>query len=348
MRPTGSPLLDRAAFYHKLADVSATFTRTTLTREAIVVGCGVSGLTCALRLLEAGFKVRIAARERSPHTTSDIAAAVWYPFRCATTESVPGWSRRTYRALRELARDPDAGVAMVEGIDLTVGGGTDPWWKDAVDAFRPAEPGELPRGHDAACVFIAPVVTMPVFLKWLEARVLALGATIETRSVTGLEALLLEASAVINCAGLGARELVRDEDLHPIRGQIVRVAPGHVRRFVQAGGEPEPLTYIIPCPDCTVLGGTEEVGVWNLDVDPATSEAILERCTRVAPELAGAAVLSEAVGLRPGRSEVRLESVRRPGGLIIHNYGHGGGGVTLSFGCAEEVARRAASEIPSL
>ena len=327
--------------------MTATFTRTTLTREAIVVGCGVSGLTCALRLLEAGFRVRIAARERSPSTTSDIAAAVWYPFRCGPKDRVLGWSRRTYRALRDLSRDPEAGVTMVEGIDLTVVG-SDPWWKDAVDAFRQAEPGELPKGYDSACVFVAPVVTMPVFLKWLEARVVSLGATIETRSVTGLEPLLLEASAVINCTGLGARELVRDDDLHPIRGQIVRVAPGHVRRFVQAGGEPEPLTYIIPRPDCTVLGGTEDVGVWDLDVNPATSEAILERCTRVAPELAGAAVLSQAVGLRPGRSEVRLESVRRPGGLIIHNYGHGGGGVTLSFGCADEVARRAASEIPPL
>ena len=62
--------------------MSAPFTRTTLTREAIVVGCGVSGLTTAVRLLEAGFKVRMVTRERTPNTTSDIAAAVWYPFRC--------------------------------------------------------------------------------------------------------------------------------------------------------------------------------------------------------------------------------------------------------------------------
>jgi len=329
--------------------VSATFTRTALTREAIVVGCGVSGLTSALRLLESGFTVRVVARERSPHTTSDVAAAVWYPFRCGPPERALGWCRRAFRVLRELARDPATGVTMVEGIDLSAGGADgSPWWRDAVDAWRPAEPEELPRGYAAGSVFTAPVVAMPVFLKWLEVRVAALGGTIETRTVTSLDALLLEASAVVNCTGLAARELVRDDDLHPIRGQIVRVAPGHARRFVQAGGEPDPLTYVIPRPDCTVLGGTEEAGRFDLDIEPATADAIVARCTRVVPELAGAEVLSHAVGLRPGRSEVRLETVRRPGGVILHNYGHGGGGVTLSFGCAEEVARRAASEIPPL
>jgi D-amino-acid oxidase len=81
-------------------------------------------------------------------------------------------------------------------------------------------------------------------------------------------------------------------------------------------------------------------------VDPATSEAILARCRALEPDLANAAVLSHAVGLRPGRSEVRLETERRPGGIIVHNYGHGGGGVTLSWGCADEVARRGIAEIP--
>jgi D-amino-acid oxidase len=194
-------------------------------------------------------------------------------------------------------------------------------------------------------VFTAPVVAMPLYLKWLESRVAALGGVIEARNVNRLEALFLQASLVVNCTGLAARELTKDDDLHPIRGQIVRVEPGHADRFVQAGGGRRPLAYIIPRYDCTVLGGTADEGSWDLSVDPATADAIVERCTALEPELANAAVLSHAVGLRPGRSEVRLETVRHAGGIVIHNYGHGGGGVTLSWGCADEVARRAATEI---
>lgn len=327
--------------------MSAPFTRKTLTREAIVVGCGVSGLTSAVRLLEAGFKVRIVTRERTPNTTSDVAAAVWYPFRCGPFDRALLWSRRSYLALRQLARDATTGVTMVSGIDLLpIDDGGYPWWKDAVDGIRRAEPDELAPGYVAGHVFTAPVITMPVYLKWLEMKVADLKGTIETRSVSNLEALLLEASLVVNCTGLAARELVDDDDLHPIRGQVVRVAAGFATRFVQAGGGKTPLAYVIPRPDCTVLGGTEDEGVWDLDVDAATAEAIVARCVALEPQLARAEVLSHAVGLRPGRSEVRLETVRRAGGVIVHNYGHGGGGVTLSWGCADEVARRGSAEIP--
>lgn len=327
--------------------MSAPFTRTTLTREAIVVGSGVAGLSSAVRLLEAGFNVRIVTRERTPNTTSDIAAAVWYPFRCGPPDRTLLWSRRTFRALRDLAGDPATGVTMVPGIDLhEAADAADPWWQEAVDSLRRADAGELPTGYLSGHVFTAPVVAMPVYLKWLESRVETLGGAIETRGVHDLEALLLEASLVVNCTGLAARELVKDDDLHPIRGQIVRVAAGHADRFVQAGGGRAPLTYVIPRDDCTVLGGTEDVGVWDLDVDPATESAILARGRALVPALEHAAIVSHAVGLRPGRSEVRLETVRRPGGIIVHNYGHGGGGVTLSWGCADEVSRRSAAEIP--
>jgi D-amino-acid oxidase len=327
--------------------MSAPFTRTTLTREAIVVGSGVAGLSTAVRLLEAGFKARIVTRERTPNTTSDIAAAVWYPFRCGPPDRTLLWSHRTFRALRELAGDPTTGVSMVPGIDLHESADApDPWWREAVDSLRRAEAGELASGYLSGHVFTAPVVAMPVYLKWLEARVETLGGAIEARGVHDLEALLLEASLVVNCTGLAARELVKDDDLHPIRGQIVRVAAGFADRFVQAGGVGSPLTYIIPRSDCTVLGGTADEGSWDLDVDPETAKAILARCRALVPALAGAPVLSHAVGLRPGRSEVRLDTVRRPGGVIVHNYGHGGGGVTLSWGCADEVVRRSAAEIP--
>ena len=331
----------------KLPDMSTPFRRKTLTRDAIVVGGGVSGLSTAVRLLEAGFNVRIVAKDRTPNTTSDVAAGIWHPFRVGPPDRALLWSRRTFRALRDLARDPATGVTMVPGIDLhEIDDGADPWWTEAADAIRRAEPSELPPGYRAGHAFTAPVAAMPVYLKWLESRVQTLGGALETRGVSNLETLLLEASLVVNCAGLGARDLLKDESLYPIRGQVVRVAPGRAGRFVQAGGASSPLSYVIPRPDCTVLGGTQDEGVWDLEVDPAISREILARCIALEPELKHAEVLSHAVGLRPGRSEVRLETVRSPGGIIIHNYGHGGGGVSLSWGCADEVTRRGSAEIP--
>lgn len=327
----------------------ANFVRKALTREAIVVGAGVSGLSSAIRLAESGFSVRVAARERTPHTTSDVAAAVWYPFRCGSADRGLLWSRRTFRVLREMSRDEATGVTMVEGIDVVDREDPGaPWWREAVDRFRAADPGEVPAGHPAGWIFEAPVVAMPRYMAWLESKALELGIAIESRSVEALDPLFLEASLVVNCAGLGARELTGDEALVPVRGQIVRVAPGHARRFVQAGGHGQPLVYVIPRPDCTVLGGTEDEGAFDTTVVPATAEAIRARCIAVEPELARAPIVGHAVGLRPARPEVRLENTRRPGGVLIHNYGHGGGGVTLSLGCAEEVARRAASAIPPL
>jgi D-amino-acid oxidase len=325
--------------------VATSFTRAALTREAIVVGGGVSGLSCAIRLAEAGFATRVLARDRTPHTTSDIAAAVWYPFRCGSADRGLSWSRRTFRVLRDLAADPAAGITLVEGIDLLADGDAEaPWWKGAVERFRAADRAEIPDRYPAAWIFEAPVVAMPVYMRWLEAKAASLGIPIEARTVTSLDALFPEASVVVNCTGLGARELTGDASLVPIRGQVVRVEPGHTRRFVQ-GASNEELAYIIPRPDCTVLGGTTDVGASETEVDPKVADAILARCIALEPALASARVLSHAVGLRPGRPEVCLETERREGGVLVHDYGHGGGGVTLSWGCAEEVVRRAQAAV---
>jgi len=86
-----------------------------------------------------------------------------------------------------------------------------------------------------------------------------------------------------------------------------------------------------------VLGGTAQEGDENAAVEPATAAAIRARCEAAVPALRGARVLREAVGLRPARPAVRLETEARADGTIVHCYGHGGAGVTLAWGCADEV-----------
>ena len=89
----------------------------------------------------------------------------------------------------------------------------------------------------------------------------------------------------------------------------------------------------MPRADEIVVGGTEEHDEWSRTPDPATAADILDRASALVPALRGAVVVRHKVGLRPARPAVRLERE----GDVVHCYGHGGAGVTLSWGCADEV-----------
>jgi D-amino-acid oxidase len=93
------------------------------------------------------------------------------------------------------------------------------------------------------------------------------------------------------------------------------------------------LTYVVPRSHDIVLGGTDEEGDWSRTPSPDTASAILARARRLVPALESAEVLRHRVGLRPARPSVRVEQV----GSVVHCYGHGGAGVTLSWGTADEV-----------
>jgi len=95
--------------------------------------------------------------------------------------------------------------------------------------------------------------------------------------------------------------------------------------------------YAIPRTNDCVFGGTNELSA-NLAADPTITSQIVEECSRVL-NIERPRVLTERVGLRPfRRSGVRLERDQsRHGRTVIHNYGHGGAGFTLSWGCAREV-----------
>lgn len=139
--------------------------------------------------------------------------------------------------------------------------------------------------------------------------------------------------------GIGARRLVPDLDVRPVRGQVVVTGnPGLSEFFVGVGKDAGDVSYYFPHGDVAVLGGTEEMGNWSLEPDPVTAERILRACAEVQPRLRGATVAEHRVGLRPWRPSVRLEAETLDGGrTLLHNYGHGGAGVSLSWGCALDV-----------
>ncbi len=175
---------------------------------------------------------------------------------------------------------------------------------------------------------------MPVYLDYLAGRLAAAGGRIELRTFTSLADLAAEVSLIVNCAGLGARALTGDDSVTPVRGQHVIVDnPGLEEFFIEAPFTPQWAAYW-PYPDHVVLGGTQSTEDTSTEPDPQIAEDILRRCIEVQPRLAQAQVRGHQVGLRPARPVARLEAEQIGAARCVHNYGHGGSGVTLSWGSA--------------
>jgi D-amino-acid oxidase len=184
-----------------------------------------------------------------------------------------------------------------------------------------------------------PLMDTTIYLPYLAARFIAAGGMLTTGShFEKLEDVDRDSDLIINCAGIGARELAHDIDVEPHRGQIA-IVPKIDNLSCAIVCDDAPLMYAIPRTNDSVFGGTNDVSD-DLKPDSKTTKAIVAECSRVL-EIETPRVLREHVGLRPFRkSGVRLERAQlHDGRTVIHNYGHGGSGFTLSWGCAEEVLR---------
>lgn len=307
-----------------------------------VLGAGVVGLTTAVSLLDAGCEVRVVTAAPVEATTSYLAAAVWFPTHVGPPDRVATWGQRTLEVLAGQARDAVPGVIMRESLALYRQPPGWPDWTAAVGRVRAATAAELPPGYGYGLRFAVPLVEMPVYLPWLVGQVQDRGGEISLRRVSSLGELSDGwADVLVNCTGLGARDLLGDLSVYPVRGQIVRVTNPGLPLSVRDEFHPAGRAYVHPRTSDCILGGTLEEHRWDTEVDPATAEAIIARCTSIVPGLADAEIIEHVVGLRPGRPQVRLEEspADAAGVRVVHNYGHGGAGVTLSWGCAEHVTR---------
>ena len=162
------------------------------------------------------------------------------------------------------------------------------------------------------------------------------GGVLTIRGVSDFGEALAVNPLVINCTGLGSRKLCADERVYPVRGQVIRAVLNSFSDIVvseTASG----LSLIAPRINDVVLGGTTQAHNWNIEEDPADTADILRKVAALSPVFENVTVLDVKVGLRPARDEVRLEAEKVDGGVLIHNYGHGGAGYTLSWGCAQDV-----------
>jgi D-amino-acid oxidase len=316
--------------------------------DVLVIGAGVCGLTTGICLTEAGLSVTIRTAAPPERTTSVAAGAVWGLVRVGPPDRVLDWGRTGLEVLSKLAAEPGTGVRMASGREISRAPMEPHYWTELLPGLRLCDTSELPDGFTSGWHYTAPVATMPVYLGYLRARFEQAGGRLEVAPVLSLAELAGLAPIVVNCSGVYARDLVSDPEVRPVRGQVVIVVnPGLEEFFINRDEEPPWITYMFPHGEEVLLGGTNDEDNWDTEPQPFIAERIVAHCAAIDPRLRGATILGHRVGLRPYRPEVRLESEPFGDGVLWHNYGHGGAGISLSWGCAAAIAAGVAGQLSS-
>lgn len=308
-----------------------------MTRRVTVLGAGVVGLSIAHELATRGAAVTVVSDRPATDSVSAVAAAIWFPYGSEGSEQVKSWLVAAYARFSSLAEDPRTGVDLREGTVVERTSTPDRSWTDAVPASQEATPQQLPVGALSGVRTTVPVISMGEYLVWLLNQCHAQRVSFRTASVHALDELSGQADLVVVAAGMRSGALLGDESMFPVRGQVVRLANAGLTDWITDNDNPAGLTYVVPRRHDVVCGGSAHVGSWDQQLDPQTQADILHRATALVPALAGLPVLSGAVGLRPARGQVRLEPVDGFAVPVIACYGHGGAGVTMSWGCAQAV-----------
>lgn len=297
-------------------------------KRIAVLGSGVIGLTCAA-VLRRDYDVTIITKERVP-PTSRAAAAIWFPYAIGGAR-VYEWAHVTRKKFDELMKQ-DAGTGL-RLVDFTFLGIKNPPLRLPFLEYRAVPP---PEGFAYADMIRVHLIDTSLYLPFLWRRVAGLRVREVAVTRPMLEELAREFALVVNCTGYESKKLWRDDELKPGRGVTLSVPRPDFDGACVHAEDSFKLMYVIPRTNDCILGGVdEEIERWTTDDEEIA--AILARCT-AATKLPWPSKKPEAfVGVRPERSEVRLE-LDANDRWAIHCYGHGGAGFTVSWGCAEEVA----------
>lgn len=268
------------------------------TGAAAVLGCGAVGLATARLLQDRGFDATIYARELPPDTTSNVAGAMWYPaFLADRDRRTPAWDAQLERAARSSHRafqglvGEDYGVSWRELYFLAEDpeAGLPDWGLPELFPQRRtlgAAENPFPSRHATVdnLLFIEPAV----YLRALVRDFHLAGGRIAVRAfVSPAEVLALPQPVVVNCTGLGARDLFGDRELTPVKGQLSVLLPQPEVDYAVISGD----LYMFPRRDGILLGGTHERGVETLEPNLEAEKTIV----------AGQRALFEGMRERGGR-----------------------------------------------
>ncbi|XP_026522453.1 D-aspartate oxidase isoform X2 [Notechis scutatus] len=319
--------------------------------KIVVVGAGLIGLSTAVYISDSipNCSVSVMADRFSPHTTSDVAAGMLIPHLYSGTpvDQQKQWFRETFDHLLSICNSPEAseaGIHLVSGWQIfkDIPEEEVPFWSDVVLAFRSMTEKELKKfpQHKYGQAFTTLKCDCPSYLIWLEKRLKENGGQVHARKIEDLWELHHDFDIVVNCSGIGSRKLTEDLEIYPTRGQVLKVHAPWIKHFIRDG---DGLTYIYPGIHNVTLGGIREKDNWNLSPDPIISKNIFDRCSALEPSLRTAENIKVRVGLRPSRSAVRVQKEvlthKHEKLLVVHNYGHGGGGFSIHRGTAKEATQ---------
>ena len=265
-------------------------------RRVAVIGCGFVGLTTTRQLQRRGFDVTIYAKTVPPDTTSNMALAGFTPTSGLVDrdERTPVWDEQfrrvaeiSYRELQLLVGRP-YGVSWIDNystmnqrpLDLSDAGPESllpPALRTGRDVLGPGEhPFPLRYATRRATLRIEPSIYLDAMVK----DVLLFGAHIVIRGFeTPRDLASLDEPVVVNCTGLGARELFGDDALIPTKGQLTVLVPQAEVNYRTSGGitrQPGIGIHMMPRADGIVLGGTSERGEWSLEPNLAARQRVVE------------------------------------------------------------------------
>lgn len=318
-----------------------------------VLGAGVVGTTTALELQKRfpNADVTIVAEKFNRETTSDVAAGIFRPptnFWVSTEEISKTIIKESYEYYDDIIRNHEpkfTGVSQISGYMFS---GTSQSLvrnhliEDVVPLYRPATLDELklcPGNWKFGSFFETIITECRRYLPWSLARFQENNGKVITQKIKDLKDFG-NYDIIINCLGLGAKEICNDRKLIPIRGQVLKVSAPWLKNFFYADYD----TYIIPGLENVTLGGCRNFESYDCKINRHDTASIWERCTALVPRLGNCEIDRQFVGLRPYRDPVRLEieitktNVNKPL-KIVHNYGHGGCGVTIAPGTAKHAVR---------